>query len=101
MPLVTSQIDQFQHEGYTTAPGFFVAAEVAAMCAELDRLRGDGAFRNVATEADGKTASASKQNLQICPLYDRSMLFKSLPFAAKVRESIGLLIGDPVVLHLD
>ena len=99
--LTEAQVKQFKQQGYATAPTFFTSREVQAMRAELARLRRDGHFRNVATDGDGATHSKQKENLQICPLLHKSELAKALPFAPKVTQAIGQLIGDPVILHLD
>lgn len=101
MKLSPEQLSQYRSEGYTTVPDFFDAAEVAAMQAELQRLKDDGLLRNVSTAGDGKTTSTTAANLQICPLSLKSELFRSLGFADKVIETIRQLIGDPVVWQLD
>ena len=101
MPLSAEQIAQFQTEGYTLEPTFFSAREVQAIQAEVARLRRDGVLRNVRTDGDGKTHSAGRQNLQICPMYHQSDLFRALPFAEKVIDAVGALIGEPSILHLD
>jgi ectoine hydroxylase-related dioxygenase (phytanoyl-CoA dioxygenase family) len=88
MSLTTTQLTQYRETGYTTAPDFFEREEVAAMQAELLRLKEAGLLHNVATEGDGKTASTSGMNLQICPLAPKSELFRSLGFADKVVETI-------------
>jgi phytanoyl-CoA hydroxylase len=46
---------------------FWDAREVAAMQAELERLKHDGLLRNLATDGDGKTHSNTIANLQLCP----------------------------------
>jgi ectoine hydroxylase-related dioxygenase (phytanoyl-CoA dioxygenase family) len=101
MPLSEAGVRQFREQGYVAVPDFFNRREVLAIRAELDRLKAAGAFRNVSTEGDGKTHSTTKQNLQICPLYNKSDFFRALPFQQKVLDTIPRLIGDPVVLHLD
>ncbi len=101
MRFTDEQIRQFREQGYVAVPDFWNATEVAAIRAELDRLRREGFLRNVATEGDGKTHSQEKENLQLCPMYDKSDFFRALPFAPKVAEAVSQLIGDPVVLHLD
>jgi len=101
MKFTSAQLTQFREEGYTTAPHFFNEKEVAAMQAELGRLKEDGLLRNVATEGDGKTASQAGANLQICPLAPKSEFFRSLGFADKVIEAVQQLIGDPIVWQLD
>jgi ectoine hydroxylase-related dioxygenase (phytanoyl-CoA dioxygenase family) len=95
------QVQQFRTEGYLAVPDFWSTTEVAAMQAELERLKRDGLLHNVATDGDGKTHSSEKANLQLCPMYDKSDFFRAMPFAPKVAEAVGQLIGDPVVLHLD
>ena len=95
------QLEQFRTDGYVIVPGFFDEREVAAIQAEMDRLKRDGLIYNVATEGDGATPSQTAENLQLCPMSPHSRLFKALPFAPKVTEAIHELIGDPVVLHLD
>jgi ectoine hydroxylase-related dioxygenase (phytanoyl-CoA dioxygenase family) len=101
MRLSPEQVKQFRELGYTAAPSFFDAREVAAMQAEIARLMREGFLRNVATEGDGKTPSTTMRNLQLCPMYRHSPLFRALPFEPKVTEAVSQLIGDPVVLRLD
>ncbi len=101
MTFTDAQLTQFRAQGYIAVPDFWTAQEVAAMQAELERLKRDGLLSNVATEGDGKTEAKSKANLQICPIYPHSELFRAMPFAPKVIEAVSQLIGDPVVLHLD
>jgi ectoine hydroxylase-related dioxygenase (phytanoyl-CoA dioxygenase family) len=97
----TEQIEKFKTEGYLAVPEFWDTDEIAAMQAEVDRLKAEGKLTNVATEGDGKTQSAIKANLQLCPMSPHSALFRTLPFASRVIQSVQELIGDPVVLHLD
>jgi phytanoyl-CoA hydroxylase len=101
MELDEREVERFREHGYASAPQFFTARETEAIRLEVERLRRDGLLRNVATEGDGKTASQSKRNLQLCPMYMHSRLFRALPFAPKVKNAIARLIGDPVVLRLD
>jgi phytanoyl-CoA hydroxylase len=101
MALTDEQIEQFRTHGYVALPRFFHAEEVAAMQAEVERLKREGLLRNVATDGDGKTHSTTKQNLQLCPMYNRSAFFRAMPFDPKVIAAIRQLIGDPVLLHLD
>lgn len=101
MALSDRQIEQFKREGYTVAPHFFDAREVAALQADVERLKRLGKLRNVATDGDGKTHSTQKVNLQICPMYRESTLVRALPFVPKVAEAVTSLIGDRVILHLD
>lgn len=101
MQLTPEQVESFQSHGFLAVPNFWNEAEVAAMQAELDRLKRDGALHNVATQDDGKTPAQDKANLQLCPMYPHSDFYRAMPFAPKVREVVAQLIGDPVVLHLD
>ncbi|MSR82909.1 MAG: hypothetical protein EXS58_08280 [Candidatus Latescibacteria bacterium] len=101
MPLTNQQVEQFRTQGYLDLPHFFTAREVAALQAEIARFKQEGRLRNVATEGDGKTHSATKANLQLIPLFDKSDLLRALPFEAKVTQAVGQLIGEPFVLHLD
>ncbi|HLJ57139.1 MAG TPA: phytanoyl-CoA dioxygenase family protein [Chthonomonadaceae bacterium] len=93
--------DAFREHGWTAASQFFNAEETDAIRCEVERLRRAGVLRNVATEGDGKTTSRSGRNLQLCPTYRHSPLFRALPFAPKVVTAVSALIGDPVVLRLD
>jgi ectoine hydroxylase-related dioxygenase (phytanoyl-CoA dioxygenase family) len=95
------QIDRFRAEGWIAVPDFWNETEIRAMRADLDRLKHEGKLRNVATEGDGRTYSDTKVNLQLCPLWPHSDLFRAMPFAPKVARAISQLIGDPVLLHLD
>ena len=95
MSLSQAQIDQFLTEGYTTVPHFFNEDEVAAMQNEVARWIDTGMFRDVSTNP------AVRQNYQLIPLYSKSPLFKALPFAPKVINAVGNLIGHPVIKILD
>ena len=68
MQFADDQIRQFHELGYVTVPDFWNATEVAAIQAELERLKRDGFLRNVATSGDGKTTSQENENLQLCPM---------------------------------
>lgn len=91
----------FKAHGYLVLPEFWTRAETAAMRAELERFKREGLLRNVSTDGDGKTHSEIKQNLQLCPMADKSDFYRAMPFAPKVAEAVRKLIGEPVVLHLD
>ena len=101
MLFTEAQKQQFVTQGYLAVPNFWTPREVAAMRAELDRLKSEGMLRNVATEGDGKTTSQIKANLQLCPMYPHSTFFRAMPFAPKVAEAVQSLIGNPILLHLD
>jgi ectoine hydroxylase-related dioxygenase (phytanoyl-CoA dioxygenase family) len=101
MALKSEEVRRFKEEGYASAPGFFSEREVAAMQADIARLQREGRLRNVATDGDGKTTSETKRNLQLCPMYPHSTLFRSLPFHPKVKEAVGQLLGHPLILRLD
>jgi ectoine hydroxylase-related dioxygenase (phytanoyl-CoA dioxygenase family) len=101
MPLSPEQIAQFRTQGYLALPRFFSAREVAALQAEIERFKREGKLRNVATDGDGKTHSATRANLQLIPLFDKSDLLRALPFEPRVIQAVGQLIGEPFVLHLD
>jgi ectoine hydroxylase-related dioxygenase (phytanoyl-CoA dioxygenase family) len=101
MTFTPAQIEQFQTQGYLAVPDFWTAEEVAAMQAELERLKGDGLLRNVATEGDGKTKAKVKANLQLCPMGPHSSFFRAMSFAPKVAQAVEQLIGGPILLHLD
>jgi ectoine hydroxylase-related dioxygenase (phytanoyl-CoA dioxygenase family) len=97
MLLQQSQLTQFAKDGYCAAPHFFTADEVAAMQFELERMRRAGQFNEVARQED----SSPRQNLQLMPIYDKSDLYRALPFADKVKRAISMLIGERFILHLD
>jgi len=101
MTFTDEQIAHFRAQGWLAVPEFWAADEVAAMRAELDRLKFAGLLRNVATDGDGKTHSQTKANLQLCPMFPHSDFFRAMPFAPKVAPAVRQLIGDPVLLHLD
>jgi ectoine hydroxylase-related dioxygenase (phytanoyl-CoA dioxygenase family) len=101
MGLTDAQVREFHGHGYTSAREFFSAEETAAIRREVERLQRDGLLKNVAVDGDGKTTSLTKRNLQLCPMYMHSRLFRALPFAPKVTGAISKLIGDPVILRLD
>lgn len=99
--LTAEQVQHFRTEGWVALPEFWDADEVAAMRAELDRLKAEGAIANVATAGDGKTPSATAQNLQLVPLAPWSKLFSAMAFTPKAAEAVTDLIGAPALLHLD
>lgn len=101
MPLTAENVQEFITKGYTTVPTFFSAAEVRAMQNEMERFKAEGLLRNVSTDGDGKTKSSSVRNLQLCPMFHKSDLFRALPFDQKVVDAISQLIGAPAILHLD
>ena len=101
MSLTTEQMEQYRKEGFVALSEFFTAAEVAVMRQELERLREQGLGRNVATDGDGETPSTSQVNLQIIPLSPKSEVFRALPFAAKIRSTVGQLLGDAFILQRD
>jgi len=95
------QVAFFQTEGWLAVEDFWSPNEVWAMRQELERLKSAGKLRNVATDGDGKTPSAELVNLQLCPMWPHSALFKAMPFAPKVVDAIESLLGGPSLLHLD
>ncbi len=101
MNLTDAQVQQFKTHGYSVVPNFFSTREVAALRADVERLQSAGKLRNVATDGDGKTHSAQKANLQICPMYPESNLIRALPFVPKVVTAVSQLIGENIFLHLD
>jgi ectoine hydroxylase-related dioxygenase (phytanoyl-CoA dioxygenase family) len=94
-------IERFQEDGWCALEGFLDEREVAALSAEVERFQKQSLVRNVRTEGDGVTTSSQLANLQLIPLFDKSTLLRTLPFAPKVTEAVSCLIGDPYVLHLD
>ena len=101
MQFCEDQVNFFRTEGWLAVENFWSEQEVAAMQAELTRLESEGKLRNIATEGDGKTYSTTKVNLQLCPIWPHSELFKAMPFAPKAVAAIEALIGAPALLHLD
>ena len=96
-----SDIEQFQSEGWLAKESFWDEREIHAMRAELERLKAVGLLRNVATAGDGVTPSSEQVNLQLCPMFPHSALFRAMPFADKAIAAVSELIGDPLLLHLD
>lgn len=101
MVVSLEQRHQFAEKGYCTIPQMFTPREVSAMRAELDRFKRENLLRNVATEGDGATHSATNINLQICPIAPKSNFYRALPFHSKVIVAVGHLIGNPFVFYLD
>lgn len=97
----SSEIDQFRSEGWVAKDEFWTEREVKAMRLELDRLKAVGLLRNVATDGDGATPATDMLNLQLCPMFPHSDLYRAMPFAEKAISAVRQLIGDPLVLHLD
>ncbi|NKB72348.1 MAG: hypothetical protein GKR89_35175 [Candidatus Latescibacteria bacterium] len=101
MTFSDDQIEHFRSQGYIALPNFYSHREMVALQAEVERFKGEGLVRNVATEGDGKTHSSTVANLQLIPLFDKSDLIRALPFDDKVLQAVGQLIGAPFLLHLD
>src|SRR5712692_6483729 len=93
--MTAEQVQHFRKHGFVAVPTFFDARETAAIRAEVERLQREGYLRNVATDGDGKTASQTIHNLQLCPMYRQSPLFRALPFAERVVEAVRDLLGNP------
>ncbi len=93
MSLTPQQAQHFRQHGFLAVPEFFTPRETAAIRAEVERLKREGYLRNVATDGDGKTTSQTLQNLQLCPMYRQSPLFRAMPFAEKVVEAVRQLLG--------
>ena len=81
MKLTPAHIEQFRRRGYVAVPGFFNAQEVAALQADIARLKRNSFLRNVARAGDGTTPTNEKVNLQLCPANFYSTLIRALPFA--------------------
>lgn len=96
-----NEIQQFRSQGWLAKDAFWTDREVQAMRQELERLKAVGLLRNVATAGDGITPADDKINLQLCPMFPHSDLFRAMPFADKAISAVRQLIGDPLVLHLD
>lgn len=94
------QIDQYHTDGYTPSPHFFDHDEVLLMQEELQRLQDAGMLRNIA-KGKGRPHTEEKVNLLVSPLSPKSEVFRALPYAAKVREAVSLLIGPDFHLQLD
>ena len=101
MVFTDDQHRTFERDGFLCVPGFFSQEEVKVMQAEIERFKAEGLLRNVATEGDGKTQSATRKNLQLCPTHPHSETFKALPFDEKVVTAVEELLGGPVRLRLD
>ena len=96
-----SEIQQFRSEGWVAKESFWNADETRAMHLELERLKAIGKLRNVATAGDGITPASDQVNLQLCPMFPHSDLFRAMPFADKAIAAVSALIGEPILLHLD
>ena len=98
-----NQVDMqgYRDRGFVIVEQFFDDREVAAMRAELDRLKASEAAKNVATDGDGQTISRTRANLQIIPLNRVSDLFCAFPFQPKVLDMVSRCIGEPFVRQLD
>jgi len=92
---------RFVADGFLGVPGVFDRREVAALQGEVDRLIGDGLLANVATDGDGRTASAHKANLQLVSAWRHSALLRAVPFHPRVRALVGALIGAPAFLYME
>ena len=96
-----NELGSFSETGFVEKIDLFNEREIAAIQAEVSRLKEIGKLRNVATDGDGKTPASQLRNLQLCPMYNHSTFFRALPFHPKVVSAVSELIGDPHILHLD
>jgi len=96
-----SEIEQFRRDGWVAKADFWSQRGTRALQKELRRLQSIGLLRNVATAGDGATPTTDRVNLQLCPMFPHSKLYRAMPFAEKAIRAVRQLIGDPVVLHLD
>ena len=99
--LTQLQIDHYHTDGFAVAPYFFDGDEVRMMQAEVQRLLETGLLRNTVDGRPGSAHREEKVNLQLCPVSPHSPLLRGLPFSAKIREAVSLLIGDDFHLQLD
>ncbi len=99
--ITAKHIEQYHTQGYCTVPDFWSKEEVEALLLGMEDLKARGLIGNVATDGDGKTSSNAKLNLQVCPIFDKSDIFRAAPFHPKVIAATRALIGDPVVFKLD
>lgn len=101
MALSPQQLRQFRTQGFVKVEGFYSAAEIEAMRLEIQRFKRVGLLRNVVPGAPEGKPKDGLVNLQLCPMYNHSDLYRALPFDPKVVPVVSQLIGDPVILHLD
>ncbi len=107
MALSTEQVQLFLSQGFVVCESFFSEREAAALAMELARIyderRTAGTLRNVAIQDDGTENDivGERLNLQVIPLYDKSALYRALPFQPAVLEAVEQLIGGNFRLHLD
>ena len=99
--ITAAQVAFFREQGYLVVPDFWTPGEISDMRDELARLRSSGLLHNVATDGDGQTPSTTRENLQLCPMWPHSRLFQAMPFASRVGNAIGALLGGSCLLHLD
>jgi ectoine hydroxylase-related dioxygenase (phytanoyl-CoA dioxygenase family) len=99
--LSETQVNHFREMGYLAIDRFFDAQETRALQAGFEELLASGVLVNVATEGDGKTKVAHRQNLQVCPLSYHHRLFAALPFHPKVRQAVSQLLNGDVYKFLD
>lgn len=98
--LTAAEAAHWHEHGWVAVPGFFMAAEVAAIQAAVAELQAGGLLRNVATDGDGRTHSATRRNLQLCPCGPHHRLLRALPWHPRVVAAIEALLG-PAVQELD
>ncbi len=107
MQLTDIQLAEFRKDGYLAIEGFFTPVESKALCLELERIyerelrQGNGINCAVQTDGTKRDNEGERQNLQVIPLNNRSVLHKALPFHPKVLAVVEQLIGDEFMLELD
>ena len=101
MALTEEQLKTYREDGCVIIPDFFNEKESLALRSELDRFVKEGLIRNVATDGDGETVSKTKANLQLIPLWDKSDLYRALPWSPKVVQAVTQILGDAWCRWLD
>jgi ectoine hydroxylase-related dioxygenase (phytanoyl-CoA dioxygenase family) len=99
--LTAAEISHWQEHGHVAVPDFFTPDETALLQEEVRVLQRAGRLRNVATSGDGRTASTTAANFQVCPVGPHSRPIRALAHARTVTAAITSLIGPTAVLHLD
>lgn len=99
--LTPTETAHWHQHGWVAVPDFFSSAETAILQGEIRALQTAGKMRNVATNGDGTTTSATVANLQLCPIGPHSRPIRALAYAGTVTRAVESLLGPTAVQHLD
>eukprot|EP01052_Picozoa_sp_SAG31_P042367 SAG31_NODE_6706_length_1917_cov_1.787679_1_plen_115_part_10 len=93
--LTEEHVLAFREQGFCMIPNFFSASEAAAMKRTIEAFKREGLLYDQAAVAD-------HQNFQMHWLSEVSLLWRSLPWDARVQQAVSRLLDcNNIEVHLD